>query len=335
MFQRHHIQRAMHVSAWAAAGLVLCTTPASAKDTKRACTPAYVAYKSAQDREKSGKIHEARDLLQTCMESTCGGLIPKCKALYEKLKAELPSVVLVVTDDSGNARSDVQVKMDGDLLTSKLDGMAIPVEPGMHEFSFSTGSGVFATQKILIVEGQRNRFISVSMRTGAVASTAPPASTEPKPAAEEPNAQQEKSAQGESGPDKGSHEETAEAASPSPGRVGNEKWAPPRSTFPYVLGGVGLAGVAAGGLLTLWGNKDNSQLESSCSPNCRPASLDHIRTMYIAADISLGVGAAALAVTTWLFASSRSAEKAPTKSATVLDVHPIPSGAFATVSGGF
>ena len=38
--------------------------------------------------------------------------------------------------------------------------------PDMHEFTFTADGVVFATQKIMIVQGQRNRFITALMRTG-------------------------------------------------------------------------------------------------------------------------------------------------------------------------
>jgi hypothetical protein len=313
--------------------MLLCTTAASAKDTKRACTPAYVAYKSAQERQKSGQIHEARELLQTCIESTCGGLIPKCKALYEKLQSELPSVVPVVTDDAGNPRSDVEVKMDGTVLTSKLDGMPLFVEPGMHEFSFSTATGVFATQKVMIVEGQRNRFISVSMRAASKGlQTAAAADTTP---VEKPTIEKQPPAPDKSAAETASHDEAAPEPTSSESKPRREGFAFPKSPLPYVLAGVGLAGVGAGALLTFWGRKDNDLL-SQCSPNCQQSNVDHVKTMYVASDISIGVGVASLAVATWLFASShRSEDKRAARAAYVLDVQPTRSGAFAAVRGAF
>jgi hypothetical protein len=335
MLQGLLIHRAIQLGAGGAA-MLLCTTVADAKDSKRVCTPPYVAYKSAQERQKAGQIHEARELLQTCIDSACGGLVPKCQALYDKLKSELPSVIPVVTDDAGNARSDVEVKVDGTVLTSKLDGMPLLVDAGMHEFSFSTASGVFATQKLMILDGQRNRFISVWMHApGKGGQTATSADTTPieRPPPERPAP--EKTAPDKSPAGTASHDAVASEEPSSPSRPRGGGFAFPKSPLPYVLAGAGLASVGAGALLIYWGRKDNDLL-SQCSPSCQQSSVDHVKTMYIASDISMGVGLAALGVATWLFASSHPSEdRTPPRAAFVLGVQPSRSGAFAAVRGTF
>jgi len=222
------------------------------------------------------------------------------------------------------------------MLASHIDGMAVLVEPGAHDFTFTNAQGaVLATQKVLVLEGQRDRPVSVTVggkSQVAAASPPPPASKaeakpepEPAPAAPEKTADQEKPAPEES---PAAHVESS----------GDQRWSMPKSAFPYVLGGLGLAGVAAGTVLTVWGNKDNTDLENTCSPSCKSTSLDHVKTMYVAADISFGVGAAALAVSTFLFATSHSTEgsvKPAPRDALMVDVHPTQSGAFASVSGSF
>jgi hypothetical protein len=62
----------------------------------------------------------------------------------------------------------------------------------------------------------------------------------------------------------------------------------------WVLGGVGLAGIASFVVLGSIGKSDEGTLQRSCSPNCSTGSIDKVRTEYMAADVGLGVGAAAL-----------------------------------------
>ena len=64
--------------------------------------------------------------------------------------------------------------------------------------------------------------------------------------------------------------------------------------------GSGLAAIAGYGVLTVWGRGDNDQL-AKCTPNCPQASVDHIHNLYLAADISLGVGVAAVLTGGWLW----------------------------------
>jgi hypothetical protein len=88
-----------------------------------------------------------------------------------------------------------------------------------------------------------------------------------------------------------------------------------------------------------WGRKDNEQL-AQCAPYCAPESVDHVRKVYLAADISLGVGIAALGTAaTWLIlgGSSSSPPKGEqtSKPRYVVDVRPSPAGGFATFTGTF
>lgn len=62
----------------------------------------------------------------------------------------------------------------------------------------------------------------------------------------------------------------------------------------WVLGGLGVAGLATFGVLGALGKADESSLRSSCSPNCSAGSIDKVRSEYVGADVALGVGAAAL-----------------------------------------
>ena len=133
--------------------------------------------------------------------------------------------------------------------------------------------------------------------------------------------------------------ESASLPAPPPESAPSHRGGP--SAFAYLFGGVGLAGLGAGGLLTYWGKTDNAAL-AQCTPNCQPASVEHIRRLYFAADLSFGGGAALVGLSTLLFATSHGSEPAPKATAKdrprrslVFDVRPARSGAFATVHGVF
>jgi len=101
------------------------------------------------------------------------------------------------------------------------------------------------------------------------------------------------------------------------------------STGSYVLLGTSLAGVAGYGVLTYWGRKDNDKL-AVCSPDCAQSDVDHIDRLYLGANLSLGVGVAALlggAYVMWRNHHSYSLER--------VAVEPTRSGALATFSGSF
>jgi hypothetical protein len=102
----------------------------------------------------------------------------------------------------------------------------------------------------------------------------------------------------------------------------------------YVVAGTGLAAIGTSLLLVYWGSHDNEKL-NRCAPDCNPDSVRHIRRMYIASDITMGAGVAALGVATWLLVSDLTEDQAAPRSAYSLDVKPLRSGAFAAFGGAF
>jgi hypothetical protein len=331
MFQRKFVRRLGPVGACGAA-VLLCAAPAPGKDkdSRVACNSAYKEFKTAQADEQSGRLREARELYLSCSKATCAGLVQKCGAKYTALTAALPTVVPIVVDEAGEPRADVQVKVDGEVVTSRLEGRGLAVDPGVHEFSFSTDAGVFATQKIMIIEGDHNRPIQVAMHAMAKRAEKPKSASASKPAAEEKS--EAKPAAAEPTPEAASSDKpTPSEAAPA---EGTSKGGPHPALLPIVIGGAGLVALAGGGLLTYWGRKDNDAL-SQCSPNCLPSSLDHIRALYLAADISFGLGVGAVGVATWLYLRSGAIENPNLGVARKFDVHPIRSGAFASYQGAF
>jgi hypothetical protein len=311
MFHRHLRLRALRMGASAAAILLYATpvrgAPVRSTDVCRS------AYQSAQEREQSGHMLEARELLATCAKTTCGrSLRNECAIKYTRLDSEIPSVVLHVTDDAGAARVDVQVRIDGKLLTSQVDGQALPVDPGVHEFSFSTETGVFATQKIMIAQGELNRPISMTLSSpnklaqgrASVTYVRPATRLEMKAAPEKPPPDASPPPQTPAATEMRSTEDRPQSA---------------RSRVPYLLGAAGVASVGATAWLASSGKKDVLSLAGDA-----------------AIGVSMGVGVAALGAVAWTLVSSRSSgDPPPSRAACVFDVRPTLAGASVSVSGAF
>ena len=161
MFHQHRIDRSFPFAVCGAAAMLLCTTSASAANRPEvnACRAAHT---KAEERAQSGHLREARELFESCAKPACGGYLnQECTSQVTELDADIPTVIPVVTDGQNAPQVDIEVKMDGAVLTSKLGGQALPVDPGVHEFTFSAGEKVVATQKLMIVQGQRNRPVSI------------------------------------------------------------------------------------------------------------------------------------------------------------------------------
>ncbi|MEA2697234.1 MAG: hypothetical protein QOI66_1505 [Myxococcales bacterium] len=278
-----------------------------------------------------------------CAVASCGSfLLHACTSRYTQLDADIPSVVPLVTDGAGDPLRDVQVVMDGQLLTDKLDGHALPVDPGRHEFSFIVGGQTVDTQTILIATGQRNRPLSAALpatgesahKKSAMAAAAPPAPESATKAAPPSDDDDEEK------PSRATQEKPTAAdedEQPAPRRRAKKHVAQSSGTsaFAYVFGVTGLAGLGGAALLTYWGRKDNQKL-AGCSPNCLPASVQHVHRLYQGADLSLGVGVASLLISTWIFiASGSSSEKSGGEEAMRFNVHGGPAGTFATMTGTF
>jgi hypothetical protein len=62
----------------------------------------------------------------------------------------------------------------------------------------------------------------------------------------------------------------------------------------FILGGLGVAGLATFGVLGLVGKNRENSMDTTCKPNCSQTAIGNVRDEYIGADVALGVGAAAL-----------------------------------------
>jgi hypothetical protein len=297
------------------------SAPPAKTGAKAACA---ATYEQAQERRENGKLRQAHELLLSCAKETCGAAVAQqCRAALPQLEADMPSVIPVVTDRNGGHLVDVRVSVDGEALTSLLDGRGLIVDPGLHEFAFSTDRGVFHTEKLMIVEGQRNRLISVqSQLTSAKEASPSSAPAVAAPAAPDAEAVPEPVTKVEA---------KAERTAP---RDASMRAEPGRSIVPYIIGGAGVAAVGTSLLLAHWGREDNLLLDR-CEPNCKQESVDHVSNLFIAADVTLGVGVLALGAATWLYLTDSGSEQPPSERAYRFDVKPMPSGGYASVRGAF
>jgi hypothetical protein len=269
------------------------------------------AYEGATKLEAAGELLEARQALKDCARATCRNVLRnQCMIEYVRIQADTPSVIPTATDDAGAPVLDVLVMMDGAPLTTRTDGHAVQINPGLHEFAFER-DGVIAKEKIVISEGERNRPVSASLKRKTRAA-AEAIGVAPEPAALRPPSEV--------------------AIVRPPETVPKHRSA----AAPALLVAVGAVGLGGGALLTYWGRRDNNEL-AQCSPSCPASTVNHIRQLYLASDIALGVGgAAAVAGAAWLIARAALSKKAEIKrSAYSLVVQPISSGGLAAVSGAF
>jgi hypothetical protein len=250
-----------------ASGLVVSAlssvaSPAWAGDKQR-CTE---AYEQSQELRRQKKLSGARAALLVCEQECPRILVTDCERWRSEVEAVLPTVRLEATDAQGKP-ADAGVLVDGVPLVSRVGDDPVAVDPGEHVFRFVGRDGATSEQRVILKEGEQGRTVSAVL--GAPASGDSP-----------------ETGGGVSG----------EHAAP---RTGGERRHIPVAS--YVLGGVGVVGLAVGTVLTIKGHVDESDLRSSCAPTCSTGAVDSIAHQYNGAWISAGVGLVALgtAVVLW------------------------------------
>lgn len=138
--------------------------PAAKPTSKQACL---AAHEEALTLKTSKKPHAAHEKLLICVRNECPTILRKeCTDLLESVQATAPTVVVEALDDKGASDTAVKVTLDGIVVAEKLTGSAIDVEPGEHVFVFERASdGKKLDEKILVVEGERNRKVTADYQS--------------------------------------------------------------------------------------------------------------------------------------------------------------------------
>jgi hypothetical protein len=157
---------------------VLATDPASPAGAPTAVAPAVDApsgpdkaacARSAEDGQRlraQGKLREAREAFAVCAADGCPALIRNdCGGWLAEVQSAVPTVVVRATaaEDPQPELYDVEVKVDGAPLTSRLDGRALPVNPGERRFSFTAAGRRAVTQTVVVRVGEQHRLLAVTL----------------------------------------------------------------------------------------------------------------------------------------------------------------------------
>jgi hypothetical protein len=165
--------RIMTVPLAVAAAFASCLLASSAFADKQVCTD---AYGQAQTLRDAHKLTEAREQLRVCARADCPDFIAKdCAGWLKDVEPRIPSVVLIAKNAAGSDLVDVKVTVDGAPVATKLDGLAVDVDPGAHTFAFEAADGK-VEQKVVIAEGGKAQRVSVAF---GAAGTAPVVTSTP------------------------------------------------------------------------------------------------------------------------------------------------------------
>lgn len=104
------------------------------------------------------KLRAARAHFLVCAASSCPADIRKeCIRRVDETNAAIPTIIFEAKDESGADVSAVRVTMDGELITDRLEGTAVPIDPGSHTFVFETAGKPALTKRFVIRESQKDR----------------------------------------------------------------------------------------------------------------------------------------------------------------------------------
>jgi hypothetical protein len=236
---------------------------ADARADKAACLSAASQGQRFRDNHK---LVEAREQFRSCAAGDCPSVVQSdCANWLSEVERDLPSVVVSAKSGSGKDLVEVRVTVDGQPLASKLEGQAIPMNPGSHAFHFETSDGKTLDQPVVVREGEKNHPVAVVIGP-------------PEPAAP--------AAPGEAS----SPDHPSEAASPTSG------W----RLVEYIGFGVGAVGIIGGAVTGILAMGDASSVKNACQGTTCPRSIDGDlqtgRTLGTLSTVAFAVGGVGAAV---------------------------------------
>ena len=252
----------------AAAMIALASTPAFADLTKEQCVEANTR---AQDLRRSGKLSATRDQLRLCATPSCPAIVrDDCAKRLDEVDGAQPTIVFDAKDGAGNDIGGVRVTVDGNLLTARLDGSALAVDPGEHTFTFEVPGQPAVTRTFILKETEKARRERIVL--GATPPSASSAPIAPAAAAPPPSALAPAGARAPPPPSQQAPIAPAEPSAPSGGGGG-------RKTLGLVVGGAGVVGVAVGSVFGLLASSSWSSAKNACSAgNCPGATRGQAQT---------------------------------------------------------
>ena len=238
--------------------------PARAEDTVRTCIAAST---DGQTQRNAGKLLAARASMLSCARDVCPAVVRShCARWLTELEAQIPTVVVRAQKPDGEDALAARVAIDGRPVI--LDGKPVPLDPGAHVVTMDAVGSPHIEQRVLIVEGESSRLIT--LREPAIARS------------------------------------SDARAGVTPIVEGRPDEAPAARSVPagaWVLGGIGVAALAGSGVFALLAHHDLANLDSTCSPHCTQAQTNPGRTNATITYVLLASGGVAVtAAVVWALA---------------------------------
>lgn len=137
-----------------------------------------------QKSAKKAKLLEARAEFSQCLKDTCAASVrDDCSAFLADVNARIPTVVFRATVD-GKAATKVSVTVDGVEVAKQADGIAVDVNPGIHNFEFKTSDGRVEKVEQAILESKKGQEVHATFASAPVAASVPTPAPQQAPVAD-------------------------------------------------------------------------------------------------------------------------------------------------------
>lgn len=241
------------------------TTLAGAQEKKPDKVACVRAAEEAQSAREQKKLIETRRLLLVCASESCPKAVrTDCASWLEEVGKSLPTVVVRARDASGKDANG-KLSVDGKPVEAGA-GVAFPLDPGTHALRYELEGGEVIEESLVVAMGEQNRIITLEAKKASPSAERPT----PLPRVEHEGKPREKSG---------------------------------GSAMPWILGGIGVAGLATFAVLQLMARGEYSDMKDGCgeTKTCSDDELSPIRTKFVASGIALGVGVIGIGTSiTWL-----------------------------------
>jgi len=248
--------------------LVFAAATAHAQ-TRQECAQ---ASEDAQLLKLKGQLVAARAKLLVCSNDACPKVVKAdCNGWLDEVDRATPTIVLGARDAQGKDLTDVHVSIDGVSVVDRLDGRSLPVDPGRHVVRFDDGRDPPKEETVVVREAEKDRPVTTTL--GAAIVVAPPPLPPPP--------------------------------TPSPLFLRPTSRAPSVAT--WVVGGLGLATLAAAGIIGTASLVQRSNLYNSCgmAGTCSQSDVDAVYLMYDLAYGGAALGGALVVTSIILFFTTR------------------------------
>ena len=235
---------------------LLLSAQASAEEGPAQCLQ---AYEDGQMLRRQGNLLSASQKLLACAGPACPVRMQRdCQRWWDEVQRSLPTVVFRVRGADRASLPGASIAIDG-AAAQPLDGRALQMNPGQHLVVFEHPGYAPLRTPVFITEGEKLEPHDVTL---TALSGAGPLQPSPLPRlpmdAVPPNARAQRS------------------------------WTGPIAAGGVAaLGGVGLAYFGSSA-------KSGEQALDRCTPDCSQGSVDSVKRDYLMANLSLGIGVAAL-----------------------------------------